>query len=274
MRALRIAAGAVASAGLGGLVARRRFADRLDALDRQLADAQPAMPEARGDLPLEVASLATQLGVSADIPTRYVDFRQTGTMWMKPGGGPQRFTARQRIGTSNTGFVWRAQIGQLGHITVVDSFVDGRGLLEARLFGIARVARIDGTPAINQGELLRYLAELPFNPDAILFDHELEWTIEGPHLIKVATGGGDARAEIRFGLDDSGLVETARAASRAYDNIGKRYPWKGRFWDYQRVCGRLLPMQAEVAWEIDGVDFIYWRGLMRDWHPDPIRRAT
>lgn len=247
---------------------RRRFADGLNALDQRLAEVQTAIPSARADLPVEVAALARRLGVSADCPARYVDFEQTGTMWMKPAGAPQRFTAQQRIGTSNTGFVWRAQIGKLGQIAVVDSFVAGRGLLEARLFGIARVARINGTPAINQGEVLRYLAELPLNPDAILFDHALEWAVDGPHQIEVATGAGDARAEIIFGLDKNGLVETASAASRAYGTSGKRYPWKGKFWDYQQACGRLLPMQAEVAWDIDDVDFTYWRGLMKNWHPN------
>jgi hypothetical protein len=94
--------------------------------------------------------------------------------------------------------------------------------------------------------------------------------MDGPHRIKVATGAGDARAEIIFGIDKDGLIETASAASRAYGTNGKRYPWKGEFWDYQQVCGRLLPMQAGVAWDIDDVDFTYWRGLMKNWHTNPV----
>jgi hypothetical protein len=265
MNRLRVAVIAVTAAGAGALVARATFFDQLDALDQQLADAQDALPVARTDLSPEVAALAARLGARADHPSRHVDFGQTGTMWMKPGGAPQRFTARQRIGTSKSGFVWRAQIGRFGQMMVVDSFVAGQGMLEARLFGIARVARLAGTASINEGELLRYLAELPLNPDGILFDHALEWTVADTHTIRVAIGTGNERAEISFGLDEDGLIATASAASRAYDSSGKRYPWNGRFWDYQRVCGRLLPIEAEVAWDIDGAAFSYWRGKMCNW---------
>ena len=196
----------------------------------------------------------------------FVDLRQRGAMWFKPGGSPQRFTARQRIGTSSAGFVWRAAIGPMGAERVVDSFVTARGSLEARIFGVLAVAHEEGTAALDQGEALRYLAELPWNPDAILFDHALEWSVEAPQTIKVAMGDGPSRAEIVFGLDAGGLIETARAASRAF-GADKRYPWHGRFWDYQAVGGRSIPMQGEVAWSIDGADFVYWRGKLDSWAP-------
>ena len=245
------------------LIVRRRFVQKLDALDTQLAEAQ-IRANPRSDLPTAVTELAIRMGADRVSPAQFVDVRQTGTMWFKPGGAPQRFTARQRIGTSSTGFVWRADIGPLGALAVVDSFVAGRGLLEVRLFGAIKMAREDGTPALNQGEALRYLAELPWNPDAILFDHMLEWTVVDERTIRVATGDGEARAEITFGLEEAGLIETAGAASRTFI-AGKRYPWHGRFWDYQHVSGRCIPMQGEVAWMIDGKDFVYWRGKLGRW---------
>jgi len=249
-----------------GYMARKRFNERLDALDQRLANA-PVVAKLRTDLPPEVSALAERLGASRKHPARYVDLRQSGTMWFKPDASPQHFTANQRTGTSSSGFVWRAKIGPLGATWVVDSFVEGCGLLEARLFGVIRVAEIDGTAATNQGEALRYLAELPLNPDTILVDHALEWTMGDPHTIIVATGAGASRAEIILGLDDAGLIATASAASRTYGETGKRYPWHGRFWDYQPVNGRLIPMQAEVAWEIEGKEFRYWHGKIENWLP-------
>ena len=262
-----LASGLIAGLGAIGmttvLLARRRFNQMLDALDQQLAEAQTGA-NPRSDLPDAVTELAIRIGADPVSPAQFVDVHQTGTMWFKPGGAPQHFTARQRIGTSSTGFVWRADIGPLGALAVVDSFVAGRGLLEARLFGAIRMAREDGTAALNQGEALRYLAELPWNPDAILFDQMLEWTVVDERTIKVAIGSADARAEITFGLDKAGLIETAGAASRTF-GAGKRYPWHGRFWDYQDVSGRRIPMQGEVAWVIDQKDFVYWRGKLDHW---------
>jgi hypothetical protein len=260
-------AGVAGAVGLtAAFMVRKGFAQKLDALDQRLSDAQ-GVTKARTDLPPEVTELAKRLGASSEHPTRYVDMRQSGTMWFKPGGSPRRFTARQRTGTSSSGFVWRAKIGPIGAVSVVDAFVSGRGFLEARLFGVLRVAEMDGTPSANQGEALRYLAELPLNPDAILFDHALLWTVDDPHTITVVTGAGASRAEIVFALDDAGLITTASAASRTFGQTGKSYPWRGRFWDYQMASGRCIPMQAEVAWVIDGKDFIYWRGKLESWSP-------
>jgi hypothetical protein len=254
----------VATGTVGTLVARWRFSRKLDALERHLENTQVSSG-ARTDLPPQIIALAARLGARSDRPTRTIDLRQTGTMWFKPGGRPRAFTARQKIGTMVSGFVWRAEIGPLGAVKVVDSFVAGRGYLEARLFGTLRVAKIDGTAAINEGEVLRYLAELPLNPDAILFDHTLDWSADGTDTIKVAKGQGASQAEISFQLDGAGLISTMRAASRSFDASGKRYPWHGRFWDYQVRSGRLVPMQAEVAWVINGKEFIYWRGTMTRW---------
>jgi hypothetical protein len=254
----------VAASTIGALLAHWRFNRKRDALARHLDNSQIASG-ARTDIPSEVIALAARLGARSERPTRTIDLRQTGTMWFKPGGQPRAFTARQKIGTMVSGFVWCADFGPFGSIKVVDSFVAGCGYLEARMLGALRVARIDGTVAINEGEALRYLAELPFNPDAILFCHALDWSIDGAGTIKVATGKGASRAEIVFNLDKEGLISTAQAASRAFDATGQRHPWHGRFWDYQECSGRLVPMQAEVAWVIDGKDFIYWRGTMTQW---------
>ena len=266
-------AGLVAGTSIFGLsamlLARRRFADRLNALDEKLAEVQTGC-DARGDLPEGVSALANRLGSGRGNQAAYVDLRQAGTMWFKRGGAPIKFTARQRVGTSNSGFVWRAAIGPLGLMTVVDSFVAGTGMLEARVFGLVRVAHQDGTIALNQGEALRYLAEIPWNPDIILFDRALEWSGLGPRSIKVATGIGESRAEITFGLDDAGFIGTVSAESRSF-SADKRYPWHGRFWDYQDRGGRRIPTHGEVAWVIDGADFIYWRGEIEDWLTRSVR---
>ena len=259
-------AGAAGAVGLTvATLARKGFTARLDALDERLAEVQAAT-QIRTDLPPEVTNLANRLGARSTSPARYVDMRQTGTMWFKPGGQPLGFIAQQRTGTTNSGFVWRARIGPFGAISVVDSFVEGRGFLEARILGVVRMAKTDGTAAINQGEALRYLAELPLNPDAIIFDPALSWSADSPRTITVTTGHGASQAVIVFGLDDAGLIQTASAASRTYDAAGKHYPWRGRFWDYQEISGRQIPMQAEVAWVIDGQEFIYWRGKITSWH--------
>ena len=68
-----------------------------------------------------------------------------------------------------------------------------------------RVIRGNG-PAFDQGEALRYLAEIPLNPDAILCNRALEWTVIDARTIRLALGTGAARGVVTFDLDDSGLI--------------------------------------------------------------------
>ena len=143
-----------------------------------------------------------------------------------------------------------------------DYLIDGTGGLEVKLLGAVTVARAVGGADMNQGEALRYLAELPWNPDAILNNRFLDWTVIDDKTLKVATGMGADRGEVTFKLDGNGLITTASAPSQMYANKGTMTPrpWHGRFWDYQKANGRLIPWQAEVAWTLDDGEFIYWRG--------------
>ncbi len=53
--------------------------------------------------------------------------------------------------------------------------LDGEAHLDARLLGVVRLAHVRGGDQVFRGEAMRYLAELVWNPDAILFNHDLEW---------------------------------------------------------------------------------------------------
>jgi hypothetical protein len=251
-------------AWIGVLMARRIFIGHLDALDAELR--KPALPQsARTDLPAQVIALAKRMGACADGAAGHVVFEQSGQMWRTPASAPSAFTARQTTRHDAPGFLWRAAIGP---IVVADYFVAGTGGLEVKLLGAFPIARAVGGTAANQAEALRYLAELPWCPDAILLNRALDWTAVDANTIKVATGVGAARGEVTFTLDDEGLIARASAPSRAYAEHGRTTarPWRGRFWDYQRVGGHLIPIQGEVAWGLDAGDFVYWRGRILAWN--------
>ena len=74
-------------------------------------------------------------------------------------GSWQPFTAEQVISIHWPGFAWlaRMQATPLLSAHVLDCYMDGEGLLEARLFRSMPLARVAGAQAA-QGELMRYLA--------------------------------------------------------------------------------------------------------------------
>ena len=188
-------------------------------------------------------------------------------MWHAPHSKPTRFTAQQTAGVDRPAFVWRAIMGPGKVMGVADSFVDGIGRLEVRILGALTVAKMENTADMNQGEILRYLAELPWNPDAILQNATLVWTVVDERTLMVAGGADGARGEITFLLDADGLIESMSAPSRMYATKGGMIPlpWHGRFWEYERMDGRLIPKRGEVAWTLAGKEFVYWRGALRNW---------
>lgn len=232
--------------------------DRLRAL--------PLLPP-RHDLPPAVASLAERLGARADQPSNYVHFHQTGVMLTRPDSAPMTFRAEQQMGTTDEAFIWAARMGPFQMVQVNDYLVRGTGGLRVWLGMVFELLADMGNENILLGERLRYLAELPLNPDAILFNHHLQWTVVDEHTLKVAVGEGSTRAEVRFSLTLEGLIEEVYAAQRPY-KTGKQYrmlPWRGKFADYAVNQGRLVPHRAEVAWELETGPFTYWRGWIDRW---------
>ena len=152
-------------------------------------------------------------------------------------------------------------------VDALDYYDGNQGGLQVWLLGIITVAKDVGSASVGQGELLRYLAEIPYNPDAILFNHDLDWTVVDVHTLKVATGSSPMRAEITFTLDEAGFIVGMYAPSRAYKkgNATEYYPWRGRMYGYKLLSGKQIPTFAEVGWELPTGYFVYWKGEVVGW---------
>lgn len=220
-----------------------------------------------GCVPCEVRALAARLGAQACPDASTVTLTQHGSLRDGPLDRWRRFTARQRIRLQETGFEWRASMGPFGAISVVDALADGVPRLEVKLLRCIRLARVSDSDAAAKGELIRYLAELPWAPDAILANHGLAWTVVDEATIRVGAILGTVHAEIEFTLDPEGRVQSASARDRPrWEGNGfVERPWQGRFSDYRQHRRRLLPFRGEVGWILDGHAFTAWRGEIDDW---------
>jgi hypothetical protein len=193
-----------------------------------------------------------------------VRLEQAAEMEMNPGAGWQGLSARQAIATARTGFVWDA-VQRRGPITifrVIDAHVDGRGILKARLFGSVPVA--DGSGAdFDRGEAMRYLAELPWAPDAILLNREIAWRVLDTGEIEARLAMAPRDAVVRFALDAAGDIAEMNADDRpatgSEGGITLR-AWRGQFTDYGMIGGRRIPLRGEVGYFINGRYAPYWRG--------------
>jgi hypothetical protein len=143
--------------------------------------------------------------------------------------------------------------------------VEGRrGRLDVLALGILLISRAGHSSALMRGELMRYLAELAWAPDAILLNTELRWREDGPDKLTVSAGSCETTAEVALSLDSQGRIVGAFAPDRPRSAKAPYLPapWRGRFSDYRRHKDMWLTFAGEVGWEIDGVEEIYWQDRM------------
>lgn len=222
----------------------------------------------RERLPAAVYDLALRLGASPGTTRKTVKLEQTGRMKSRlEATSWLAFTATQAISTCECAFDWRARAGPFGMVSVCDALEDGEARLRVMALGIIPIARAKNSPALMRGELMRYLAELAWAPDAILCNSALRWREEGPDGLAVSAGVGEEAAEVLLSLDSDGRIAGAFAPDRPRAATAPFLPtpWRGRFSDYRHHDRTWLPFAGEVAWEIDGKKTVYWQGRIESW---------
>ncbi|MFW6181112.1 MAG: DUF6920 family protein [Spirochaetota bacterium] len=183
------------------------------------------------------------------------------------GEGWKPFTSTQRVVTRPPGFVWSARVHMAPamSLSVHDAYVAGEGVLTASLFGLVTVMEQPPTPELAHGELMRYFAEGAWYPTALLPSQGVAWEpVDGRRAAATLTDG-ETSVRLVFTFDDRGLITTVRSDGRYREVDGAQVPtpWQGRFWDYRRRDGMLVPLEGEVAWLLPGGELPYWRGSIR-----------
>jgi hypothetical protein len=168
-----------------------------------------AAAEIRSAVPQLVQKFADR-APAANRPFHTVQLRQRAAMRMTPQGRWRRLSAEETIAIREPGFVWlaRMRVAPLVWVTILDAYVDGKGLLELRLFGSLPLVRAQGRE-IDRAEAMRYLAELPWAPEAMLHNPKLAWRQIDAATFEAAieTAGGPARVRLCFEGGDIARIE-------------------------------------------------------------------
>ena len=96
-------------------------------------------------------------------------------------------------------------------------------------------------PDSDKGEMMRFLAELPWNPDAILNASALKWRQIDARTVEVSIQTAGGLAAVRHLFDENGDIAGIIADDRPYLIDGRTVPmqWIGRFRDYADFSERL-----------------------------------
>ena len=196
-----------------------------------------------------------------------VDVEHTGTFNQSEARERWKpFVSTQRVVTQRPGFDWDARIVMMPAVAVRvhDAYVAGEGLLRASLFGLVPLADVHGTPAIAQGQLMRFMAEAALYPTALLPSQGVQWNGVDEKSAIATLRDGDIEVILLFRFNEHDLIESFHSEARGA-MVGKdivMMPWEGRMSNYQTHSGMTVPLTGEVAWVRPEGRQPYWRGLI------------
>jgi len=202
-----------------------------------------------------------------DIPfARYLRVYQKGEFLLN--GKYINFTATQEFSTRSqfAGFVWDANmimmdcIGLELPIHVRDAYVSGMGMLKAQMpFGLP-IMRMEDTPDLNEGELLRWCAEAVMFPLALIWmtksgeeNNALKWHAVDENAATLEFNHNGTNATLHFNFDPKTHLVTSIHCMRPRMNgaLSERAHWVGYCYEYERRGGMSVPTKMECGWEVD-----------------------
>ena len=159
--------------------------------------------------------------------------------------GEQYFTA------TKPGFIW---IGTTNLFTARDMFLAGHGSLKVRLFSLIKVAEGSG-PKYDQGELLRWLGESAWFPTNLLPSKNLNWSPIDENTALLTFNYNQQTVSYKVSINAIG--EITEMETKRYMGEESLENWIGRYRNYQKINGVIIPTEAEGIWRLKSGDHSY-----------------
>lgn len=191
--------------------------------------------------------------------------RQTAEMRMKKENPWMPLTAKQYFTVDQPGYIWIAKVkaAPLVHIAARDKYHEGRGNVLIKLASLITVADSRG-PEIDQGSLVRYLAETVWIPGAALSSH-ITWEKIDVRSARATMSYGGVTASGVFSFNDRG--EVTNFTAQRYGDFGGQYSmetWTIQVGDYREFDGIRVPTRGDVTWKLKTRDFHWYRFTVED----------
>jgi uncharacterized protein DUF6544 len=247
------ALGAVASANRR--IFERRVAAEVDRLWAGTAEPRPVARDRLDPPPAPVRRYLSRALGHRDRSVRTLRLGHGGTFRTALDGAWMPIRGEQYFATDPPAFIWhgRVRIGPGLWVDARDRSVGGVGSMLVRAESTFTIADRSG-PELDQGALVRLLAEMVWFPTAFLDDRYVTWTAMDEKRARAAlrVNGRVAEGVFEFGEDE--LPEVFRA-ERYRDLGGGRSdltPFSGECTDYREAGGMLVPYRMTACWHVGG----------------------
>lgn len=218
-------------------------------------------------LPPVVQRWVRQSGAVGQPRVYTVHLKQSGRLRTQKEGDWLPFQAEQYFTVDHPGFIWIAGIQAMPMVEIVgrDKYENGRGNMRIELMSLFQMVNATG-PEIDQGSLLRYLAEICWFPDAALQPY-IQWDSVGLHAAQATMTYGDIRASGVFYFNESDDLlrfEAKRYYSRKEGATLE--DWQIVNHEWKTLNGLRIPVRSEVIWKLKDGDYSWLTLEITDIH--------
>ena len=173
--------------------------------------------------------------------------------------------AEQYFTSDEPGFIWNAKIkfAPLFHISGRDKYQNGKGNMLIKILSLLTIADSKGEE-IDQGSLLRYLAESMWFPTAVLNEYIAWEEIDRYHAKATMTYGGISASGI-YTFNDEGQVISFEA--KRYGEFNGEFSletWLVSVGEYKEFNGINIPSKGNVTWRLETGDFNWFNFELTD----------
>ncbi|MCL5056654.1 MAG: hypothetical protein M1130_01385 [Actinobacteria bacterium] len=189
-----------------------------------------------------------------------VRLRQKASMRLKEEGAWMPAEVEQYFTIDKPGFIWKAKVkmAPLLYFAGRDKYIEGKGHMLIKALSLVKVADARGKE-IDQGTMLRYLAETVWFPTAALSSY-IEWEEIDANSAKATMSYGGITASGVFTFNGKG--EVISLVAERYGEFNGRFlikTWSVLMGDHKEFNGIKIPAKGEVIWKLDTGDFNWYR---------------
>lgn len=196
-------------------------------------------------------------------------FRQAENQKWMPIKGEEYFT------TERPGFIWIGKISLLPLVWIagIDKYLEEKGTFQIKIMSILTIADASRGKELDESELMRWLAEAPLFPTALLPSSYLHWEPVNSDSAKAIIDYAGANVDVLFHFNKKGeIVQMNADRYRAVDNSFVNENWVAHYSEYAHAKNMMVPWDIEVSWNTELHNFTYVKFKIKDiQYDDPVK---
>ncbi len=249
----------IAVSFLGNYLFNQKAEKEINALFAKRVDNKAIVKQEDLDrLPIPVQKWLENSQVVGQERVSTVRLKQSGMMRTEPEKSWMPFKAQQYFVTEEPGFIWNAKINAapMFHIAGRDKYDDGHGNMLIKILSLITIGDATGKE-MDQGTMLRYLAEMMWYPTVALNDY-IKWEEIDERSAQANMNYMGVTASAIFKFDGNGDVSSFSA--QRYGEFDGQYSletWSGSVGEIKVMDGIRIPTKGVVTWELEAGDFTW-----------------